>query len=329
MCVFNQPVDYFGSANGVVVQWYDATGHDQLSVDLTGVSHEVGHGLGLEAHSRLEGSAAEYADPWDIMSAYSGYHDLSGTATPPGSPYYTFGPGLNAVNMELLDGLDPARVFQSAGTSSTFTLRPLHRRELSGWLAAKVQIGYETLYVEFRLREGWDASIPAACILLHRHAVAPDGEACSELVVGMPTIRAQLLEGDSYEAGEVADPFGLYARITATRLDVEAREAVVDVYVRSPRRAPQARPFGGVTRDGGGFIWVPGRGLVPIPPRSPLLEILELLAEYETLEGLSRGPDTHALALNRLERAREQLAGLVERRTAPKVPSPPLRRPTE
>jgi M6 family metalloprotease-like protein len=186
VCVFNQKVDYFGSDGQAVVGWDDADHQRSFSVDLTGVSHEVGHGLGLASHSRMEGSAVEYGDPWDIMSAYDGiFYDTSGTLTPPGSPYFTFGPRVNAVNMDIVGWLDQSRVV-TAG-SGTFHLRPLHRRDLSGWLAARVPIGGETIYVEFRMKEGWDVQIPTPCILLHRHSVHPaDGRPCSELLLANP-----------------------------------------------------------------------------------------------------------------------------------------------
>src|SRR5687767_5402907 len=61
VCVFNQPVDYFGSAGRTVVNWNPTSKHESFSVDLTGVAHEVGHNLGLH-HSRREGADDEYGD---------------------------------------------------------------------------------------------------------------------------------------------------------------------------------------------------------------------------------------------------------------------------
>jgi M6 family metalloprotease-like protein len=339
VCVFNQPVDYFGSTGEVVLNWDDSNNHASFSVDLTGVSHEVGHGLGLVSHSRLEGSAEEYGDRWDIMSAYDGvFNDSSGTLTPPGSPYFTFGPGLNAVNMDLVGWLDPTRVFTGSG-SVAFRLRPLHRRDLPGWLAARIQIGLETIYVEFRMNEGWDIQLPDPCILLHRRSTHPgDGRPCSELLIAnsdaTPSPRAELLEGESFETGEQADPFGFYARVTATRIDAANREALINVYVRERRMIePSGTVFGGATVDGGGLVWTPGRGFVKVPPRSPLLPVLQLLAEFETLQTISqseRGDLVEQLTLENLVKARNHLTGIIDARQQPHVPAPlTVRRSTE
>jgi M6 family metalloprotease-like protein len=338
VCVFNQPVDYFSNYGESVLNWDDSHNHASFSVDLTGVSHEVGHALGLP-HSRLEGSAAEYADPWDIMTAYdSVFFDNSGTLTPPGSPYFTFGPGLNAVNMDIVGWLDPTRVFTASGTAS-FRLRPLHRRDLPGWLAARIQIGYEVVYVEFRMNDGWDARIPDPCILLHRHSTHPvEGKPCSELLVAnagaKPSPRAELLDGESFETGNAADPFGFFARITATRIDADNREALINVYVRHRRQIePAGTLFGGVTVDGGGLVWTPGRGFVKVPPRSPLLHVLELLANIETLQTISRserGDLVEQLTLESLLKARDHLTGIIDARQQPHVPAPlTVRRSTE
>ena len=335
VCVFNQPVDYFGSYGEAVVNWDDSQNHIAFSVDLTGVSHEVGHALGLASHSRLEGSAEEYADPWDIMSAYTGvFYDTSGTMTPPGSPYFTFGPGLNAVNMEIAGWLDQTRVFTGSGSSS-FRLRPLHRRDLPGWLTARLQIGLETIYVEFRMNEGWDVQIPNPCLLLHQHSVHPgDGRPCSELLLAnpgaSPNPRAELREGESFETGDAADPFGFYARITATRIDTGNREALVNVYIRQRRQIePAGTPFGGVTSDGGGWVWTPGRGFVKVPPRSPLLPVLELVADSEVLQTLSRSGRSdliEQLTLDRLSSVRDHLSALIDARKQPHVPGLPTAR---
>lgn len=64
-------------------------------------------------------------------------------------------------------------------------LRPLHRRDLPGHLAAEVG---EYLF-EFRNRDRWDAAIPEPAILVHRLVdgrsyLEPGGEGRPDLVVG-------------------------------------------------------------------------------------------------------------------------------------------------
>jgi hypothetical protein len=75
------------------------------------------------------------------------------------------GPGLNTWNMRGRAWLDESRVYTNAVASFDVVveLRPLHRRDLPGFLAA--QVG--NYLVEFRVQHDWDAGIPRACILVH------------------------------------------------------------------------------------------------------------------------------------------------------------------
>lgn len=332
VCVFNQPVDYFGYEGVAVVAW-NPEDLGCFSVDLAGVSHEVGHALGLN-HSRMQGYKNEYGDQWDIMSSYGTLHfDLSGGPIPPGSPYFTYGPGLNAVNMDIVGWLDPSRVASGGLGSYLFEFRPLHRHDLPGWLAAKLRFGNEIFYVEFRMDDGWDVKFKAPCILLHKLSVHPkSGRPCSEILVAQPGAsagaRADLRTGRTFEIGDKDDLFGIYARITVREINRADQTALVEVYVREhrPFEPGAGIPFGGVTVDGGGFIWVPGRGPVRVPPRSPILSVLEQLAEAELLQTMSRGEyglEIDRLVLGTLITARDALSAIIEARQAPQVPSLP------
>lgn len=339
--VFNRPMDYFGGDGVAVLNWDPVNGHRNSSIELTGASHEIGHGFGLP-HSRSEGSPAEYGDAWDIMSAYTAWVDTTGTLTPPGSPYFTFGPGMNAVNMEIMGWLDTKRVFTPTQSTPVIELRPLHQRSLPGWLALKLTLD-ETIYVEFRMNDGWDVQIPEPCVLLHRSILHPDsGRPCSELVLTKPAPSAAavtfggvssgphaLLEGEAFETGNANDPFDTFVRLTVTRIDTQNRRALLHFFIREPKRIrpPQAITFGGVRAGGGGLVWTPGRGFVKVPPRSPLLRVFEDLGEFLTLQTLetSERPELiEQLSLARLARARDGLTRVIEARTEPQVPGPPL-----
>src|SRR5207245_10596279 len=87
------------------------------------VGQEMGHGYGL-VHSRVDGSTADYQDPWDTMSTWNSCY----SAVDPN--YGLIGPGLNAANMRNMGWLDESRVWKpsSAAFAEQIELRPLHMR---------------------------------------------------------------------------------------------------------------------------------------------------------------------------------------------------------
>src|SRR5205085_334431 len=112
----------------------------------------MGHGYGL-GHSRRDGSDEDYQDRWDIMSTANAF-----SVSDP--DYCARGPGLNAWNMRGRGWLNESRVWkpQSIVFDQVVELRPLHRRDLSGWLAAELPPsdgdgGHGRYLVEFRLKE--------------------------------------------------------------------------------------------------------------------------------------------------------------------------------
>jgi hypothetical protein len=121
---------------------------------------EMGHAYGLN-HSRHDGSTEDYQDPWDVMSTFNAYSaaDIN---------YEWRGPGLNACNMRAVGWLDKTRVWRGPPTSrydEEIQLRPLHRYDLPGFLAAEIPpYGGATggYLVEFRARDRWDQGISLA-----------------------------------------------------------------------------------------------------------------------------------------------------------------------
>jgi hypothetical protein len=127
---FLRQVDLFGIIGGMTVFC------DTLSLDVSGLAHEFGHGYGLD-HSRIYGSTSDYQDPWDVMSDYNAYIASN-------QEFGTMGPGLNAYNMWGRGWLDETRcAFGYSGQA--IQLRPLHRTDLTGFLYAQLLMDWGEL----------------------------------------------------------------------------------------------------------------------------------------------------------------------------------------
>lgn len=323
LLVFSGGVDYFGRPGRTVVN-FNAADPTLFSIDLTGVAHEMGHGFSF-SHSRRDGAPDEYGDLWDIMSAYS-VNSATGADLPPGvdPEYRRVGPGLNAANMDLMGWLDPARVWH--GGAGVVTLRPLHRLDLPGYVAARIG----SLYAEFRTKERWDNGFTGAAVLFHHTGPHPDdGRLCSYLSPGKnaagATVRA-LGVGDYWQKGSELDLYADFVRVTVTRIDTQSREADLDIQLRPARRQPLERVylFGGVAEDGGGLIFIPGKGFRKVPPRSPLFDVLRDMADVLAIDDLSvPAPERNRLADSIFERMHTRLGRVVHARAGYDVPSLP------
>ena len=208
--------DIGASASGVVVQGPDTPFP-------AGLGHEMGHVYGLQ-HSRIDGSDADYQDPWDIMSAFNDY----GAADP---EFTLIGPGLNASNMRSRGWLDESRVWKVSGDKGdeTIELRPLARHDLRGFLAAQMPGGY---LVELRVQEGWDAGIPRPAVLVHRfeggHSYLMRGNSGS----------SDLIAGDSFgDAEPEPDPMSIlssFSRVDVLSIDAAGRRATLRIRHHTP-----------------------------------------------------------------------------------------------
>jgi hypothetical protein len=157
--VLNFGADLFGGSSGVVC------GDDGANNAMSGLSpsflgQEMGHTYGL-MHSRLEGSANDYGDRYDVMSvaaALMAPHPVYTELDTFGQPVFQIGPGLNAANMWSQGWLDETRVWNDSGSGRvnvTVQLRPLHRYDLPGFLAAR----FGDYFIEFRMNSGWDSRL--------------------------------------------------------------------------------------------------------------------------------------------------------------------------
>jgi hypothetical protein len=145
------------------------------TVDMVGMSHEVGHGLGFSHSFSDNTTGAEYDDPWDMMSAYNVFADPR-----PGARFGNAGPGFNAPHVDEMGWLPRLRIFTAGadGTSTrTITLAALNHPEAAGYLIARVPFDPGDLFhyytVEFRRADGFDGGLPASTVMIHEVKLDP------------------------------------------------------------------------------------------------------------------------------------------------------------
>jgi hypothetical protein len=199
---------------------------DSLSPDLLG--QEMGHGYGSD-HSGLDGSTAEYGDPWDTMSTWSPY-------SAPNADFSRIGPGLNASNMRLRGWLNEDRVIaisHDAPVSRDIVLGPLHDRGLQA--AALDVAGF---LVELRVNDRWDAGIPRSCVLVHRV------QGNRSYLMTAKGGENDLVAGSVFESLSILGPS---VTLTVTSIDENTRRATVHLeqtvrHIRIPDAATPEWP---------------------------------------------------------------------------------------
>jgi hypothetical protein len=247
-------------------------------------AHEMGHAFGLQHSWSAASGDSDYMDPFDMMSwanTANGFHPDYGTA----------GPLFNAVNLRRVGWLDETRVATFNSGSHQVSIRPLTREDLGGPLALQVQ---EFLF-EYRPNVGWDSALPAPGGVLV-HTLAGDRSVLHFGTLGQSILR----KGDSFARGLPWLPYE--RRISVTVLETSATEARLGIEIKAARPAPSAGPgviIGGVDVGGGGWVIVGGK-VIPVPPREPILAMLEQLNLLTAADSvgdreLQRRLRTHAL----------------------------------
>ena len=180
-------------------------------------------------------------------------------------------------------------------------LRPLHRRDLPGFLAIRIA----DYLIEFRNREGWDGAIGSPVVLIHHffdnHSYlnsANNGQ--QGLVVGSVFGTAEP------PSNSIRAVFTNTMRIEVVEINSNEQYAKIRIIHDPAFVEPSLDPgtlFGGIASGGGGFIVINGK-IVRISPRSPLLQILDQVAIHEISTSISS-------AQVRIEVQRESLSTIV------------------
>jgi hypothetical protein len=258
-------VDLWGGPPGVMNAFTDT-----LFLSPSPLGQEMGHGYGLD-HARQDGSELDYTDPWDVMSVFDS------TLRAPHDEWGTIGPGLNAQCMRSRGWLDESRVWKPSGSpfNSVIQLRPLHRRDLTGPLAAELPGGF---LVEYRKKERWDAAFDHSAIFVHRFSDNPS--------YVMPGTKGNfdLAAGDSFQQGNsegVLSVLSGFTKMDVVAIDDGASTATIRLAHRAPFVAPSlvGRILVGVASGGDGILWIGGK-LRPVPPRGMANAVVENLGAY-------------------------------------------------
>jgi hypothetical protein len=299
------------------------------------LGQEMGHPYGLE-HSRRAGSLADYQDSWDIMSTLTASSStVPGPHVPVGAlaPYGTYGPGLNAANMRGRGWLDRSRVLTldsgKGGFPATVQLRPLHARELPGYLALEI----DDYIIEFRDNRKWDLGIYASAVFVHsfsdNHSYIEQNKNGAE----------ELFVRDSWELGAEDITDLPYTRVLVKDIDAPNRIATLTLTRRPGRKF--SVPVGGSMVppwvDGGGFLGGSARQSVVVQPGDDLVDVVDHLVAFKSVESLRHGPARDAAQRAAMEQlaqyAEAQLGRLnaaeTNRTPAPLSPDRKLERPSQ
>jgi hypothetical protein len=212
---FNVQTDLFGGPIGACC--------DLLSFEPSVIGQEMGHVYGLD-HSRRDGSTEDYTDQWDTMSTWGSTHRA------PHPRWTAVGPGLNGPNMRSQRWLDERRVWRSSrAEAQTITLRPLHRRELPGFLGAELPgaDSSHSLFIEFRDVDRWDAGIPEPTVLVHRF------EGNHSYVMHDAAGHDSLTRGRVLQYGEMNALSSAFGRVEVLDIDAPNRSARVRLQHRA------------------------------------------------------------------------------------------------
>ena len=291
VAVFNVDVGDAGEQDGVLA------GPNNLNV--TFMAHETGHVFGLE-HS-FDQSSRKNAD-WSAPGEYYDRHDIMSAMNVHSKRHLRFGPRgplLNAPNLDRMGWLDPARVWNSTRSNSSFSacldLMSLGHPQIPGYLAAIVS----GLYIEFRTQDGWDAGIPRPAVLIHR----------------LQGVNSVVLASDKnnwvndWQPGQVYGPsaagmaIGGGTRITIQTFDLSGKKARICIDKQAQRPYQEGVVFVGSIAVGDGWVLLKDV-LFRVPPKGgPLREVPGQVGALQLEELMEHTSFGAVLQLTSLQRA--------------------------
>jgi hypothetical protein len=321
IAIYNDnPADEGSQPDLGVLGWTTA-----IDTNATFLAHELGHCFGpndsFDESDRLwigEVTPGLYWDEYDIMSArhvHAFDHPRWGRT----------GPLMCAANQDYIGWLPADRVWSPIpGSNQVETVDIValgHNADVKGPVCVKI----DNWYIEFRTRDGFDAGLPRPCVLIHTinstanallHNFSHTGDDWdNEWQPGrtFTTTDPALLPVFGGTSVEVIS-FNLETH--TARLQIRHRTA------RPPlgRFQGPGRVFGGVDVDGGGWIVLPGGHIVPILPRSPVMDLVGRVAIAAQVELMLTGSAREAVArpmYTDIQRLAERAAkGIVEEAVA-------------
>ena len=293
------------------------------------MQHELTHVFGA-ADAFLDDPMGPivYGDRFDIMGGEGSKYSFAepSLVTEPGANRRAMsGPGMTAPTLIATGWLDPFRGGIGRDMSASIghwgvelELSALRGAPAPDWAGPPVcawfDVGEERFIIEYRTRDagGWDRALPAH----------PGSDAAGWIVVhrtplhgAITTLQVAVLpgaHGESWSAGK-DDPFDIFSPgpVKLSVRGFDRARGTVNLFLnrRQPWEPHGGISFGGLRQDGDGLVWTPGRGFTPVPPHSPVVAVLERVAQLQQLQTLVERPaDAHTEPLT--EAAGRSLATL-------------------
>jgi len=264
------------------------------------ISHELGHRFGAnDASGETPDGPAIYENRWCVMGAlgFPWTFPVLTLKDPMAPGLNEAGPGMSAPTLMATGWLDPTQHGVAADLTD-YNLEGGVVQELSvltgapgpEWSRPPLVVRYKDLLIEYRIPapNGWDRGLertgPGAegWIVVHR---SPPEQSPAALFVASqwdtPGLRLVMGKDNSFD---VFSP----GPLTLSILSHNKVERTVRVYFsrRARREPPSVLTFGGTRAGGGGVIFTPGGGWTPVPPHSPLLDVLQAVSNVHALQEL-------------------------------------------